>query len=437
MLRRVHPASSLLGHYELGRCIGEGSFGAVYEARHIAIEGRFAIKLLRAEYCSDQQQINRLFDEARAANRIGHQGIVQVLHCDFHEGIPYLVMEYIDGQTLERRLAEAPMAWSEAICLAYQLSGALQAAHAQGVIHRDLKPSNIILLTDPFALDGVRTKIVDFGIAKIPRPHPRALQTQVGTVLGTPAYMSPEQCQAQPADGKTDVYSLGIILYEMLAGALPFQHSELGPYILAHCSAPPPPLADRVPAAPARLRELAHEMLAKSPMHRPDMAAVANALGKLRQAHAGASALPAAVSAQARSFIPPVMLNNAPTEVIATSSRRPANWRRHSLPLVAMVLLGSAIWLWTAGRPNRNAPQPVSNAQPAPSWPTSEKNISELSRSTPGAPTDTQSIPSTSESASKTMIENPQKTYEDIMPIEEYMNLNKPRKKAQKRRKDK
>jgi len=254
--------------------------GVVYEAIDEQIGRRVAIKRLHGEYSRQSDILQRFFNEARAVNLIAHPGIVQVSELATDAaGLAYLVMEYLAGQTLSQRLASSGGRLSEAAALRIvaQIASALSAAHEHGIVHRDLKPSNIMLITDPAMPDGERVKLLDFGIAKL--GVGRASQpsrTRTGIILGTPAYMSPEQCLGVAAlDGQADVYSLGILAYEMLAGQPPFSAEHDLLYLQMHLTTLAPLLRGRAPAVSPAVESLVDRMLRKEAAARPTMAAVA------------------------------------------------------------------------------------------------------------------------------------------------------------------
>jgi serine/threonine protein kinase len=213
------------GKYELRRLLGAGSMGAVYEVRHVDLGKRLAIKLIRPEFCESTEIVARFRREARAASAVESDYIVQILDFGRDEALGlYMVLEYLEGEDLEARLVrEKWIEAREAATLGLQVARGLAKAHAAGIIHRDLKPANVFLTRRD---DGsVLAKILDFGISKIEPASsrggdaPEATLTAYGTTLGTPQYMSPEQCEGKVAlDGRTDVWALCAVLYEMLAG---------------------------------------------------------------------------------------------------------------------------------------------------------------------------------------------------------------------------
>src|SRR5258708_15412515 len=223
------PSDPLLGQtlaakYGVEKLIKRGGMGAVYQGKHVLMDKTVAIKVLRPALAVDDDVVARCSREAKAASRISHPHAVSVT--DFGEsenGVVFLVMEYLDGRTLKEIIkSEGPMPLDRVVEIVRQVAGALDAAHQQGVVHRDLKSDNIMLSQTN---GGDWAKVLDFGIAKIQqlegvRDHDI---TAANLVIGTPQYMSPEQCsQTSPIDARSDVYSLGVIVYEMLAGRVPF-----------------------------------------------------------------------------------------------------------------------------------------------------------------------------------------------------------------------
>ncbi len=273
-----------IGSYRILRKIGEGGMGVVYEGLREDIGSRAAIKVLRAEFAMKTELAARFFNEARAANLIEHPGIVKIFdYGQLPSGAAYLAMEYLAGESLHTRLTrEARLSETNTIRIGRQVAMALTAAHAKKVIHRDLKPENVILVPDIEAPSGERAKILDFGIAKLAREHTGAVTTDTSVVMGTPIYMSPEQCKGGKTVGdRADVYALGVMLFEMLSGRTPFIAEEPGEYIGMHLFKDPPPIGSLVENLLPKLRLLVDSMLIKDPQKRPAMAAVAMVLRDL------------------------------------------------------------------------------------------------------------------------------------------------------------
>ena len=274
MLKRLDDpllGQTLAGKYKIEKLIKTGGMGSVYRGRHVLMDKTVAIKVLRPSLAGDDAVVARFSREAKAASKISHPHAVSVT--DFGEaenGVVFLVMEYLDGRTLKEAIVkEGPLSVGRAVEIVRQVAGALDAAHGQGVIHRDLKSENIMLVShngDEWA------KVLDFGIAKILQPVGSAADaeiTQANLVVGTPQYMSPEQCsQSGALDARSDVYSLGIIVHEMLTGKLPFTGESATVVMMKQVQdAPPSVLASR-PQLPAAVDQVIKRALAKQPIDR-------------------------------------------------------------------------------------------------------------------------------------------------------------------------
>lgn len=273
------------GKYRLEERLGGGGMGTVYRATHLLIERPVAVKVLGQRFIGDQTAQQRFRREARASGRMRHPNAVMVN--DFgatEDGWLYIVMELLEGQTLRDLLArEAPLDPARAVSLMLQACAAVAAAHESGLIHRDLKPANIFIEQRPNLAAVV--KVLDFGVAKFAVEElddDYQTLTQVGAIIGTPRYMSPEQCTgAAPLTPASDVYSLGIILYEMLTGAVPFSADTPLAVALKQVSQPPRAPSEIVAATPAELERVVLHALAKDPRARP-----ANADEFRRELHA-------------------------------------------------------------------------------------------------------------------------------------------------------
>jgi serine/threonine protein kinase len=251
--------------------------GTVYRARHLLIDRPVAVKVLNQRFVEDEAARTRFRREARAAGRLQHANAVTVT--DFgesHDGYVYLVMELLEGRTLREVLAkEAPLDPARAVSLMMQISAAVAAAHEAGIIHRDLKPANIFIVQR--AEVPAVVKVLDFGIAKLAadalEEDDHLTLTQVGAMIGTPRYMSPEQCDGAELTPAADVYSLGCILYEMLTGTVPFSGSTPLAIAMKHTSESPRNLREFVSSIPPALEKVVLHTLEKSPPDRPANAA--------------------------------------------------------------------------------------------------------------------------------------------------------------------
>lgn len=292
----MSPPPTQIGPYRIARRLGQGGMGAVYEAIQEPIERRVALKVLLPQHAESEDALNRFFNEARSVNRIEHPSIVQV--SDYGrapDGTAYLVMEYLRGESLAERIEQLNTAgrrlpWTDAAHIAAQIADALTAAHEKSIVHRDLKPGNVMLVRDPAVPGGERAKILDFGIAKLTQEQGKG--TATNALMGTPQYMSPEQCRgAGGVDGKTDVYALGIMLYEMIAGRPPFLGDNAIEYIGQHVYKDPPSLYEFEPKAHPPLVTLIHRLLVKDKAVRPAMCEVGSELSRLVSSALGAKPL--------------------------------------------------------------------------------------------------------------------------------------------------
>lgn len=274
-------AGDVVGEYVIERRLGQGSFGDVYAAEHPVIGKRAAVKILHARFSGEPQVVSRFVSEARAVNRIRHRNIIDIFAFGQRDdGQPYFMMELLDGETLgdlmERRGA---LGVGEVCSILRGVADALDAAHAEQITHRDLKPDNVFLALER---DGtVVAKLLDFGIAKLVDDDSVQHQTSTGMALGTPLYMSPEQCRNRAVDHRADIYSLGVVAFQMLTGVIPFTGESVVDVLYHHIATPPPDLSD-VSSLPATLDAPVRAMLAKQPSQRP--ASAGEALDRLASA---------------------------------------------------------------------------------------------------------------------------------------------------------
>ncbi len=268
----VRVLGERFGSFKALARLGEGSMGEVYLAEHQRIARRAAIKVLSPERTRDADAVRRLFVEARAASMIRHPGIVEIYDCDVHRnGRAYIVMEYLEGETLAKRLERAgAFTWPVACRIARRVSDAIGAAHRAGIVHRDVKPDNVLLLSDADWPTASDVKVLDFGLAKLLAGNFVGVAGTVeGSLVGSPTYMSPEQCRGEPADHRCDIYALGCVLFELVAGRPPFIDTRVRDVLEAHIVRQPPQLASLAPDVPAWLLRLIARMLAKDPQQRP------------------------------------------------------------------------------------------------------------------------------------------------------------------------
>jgi serine/threonine-protein kinase len=272
-----------IGEYVLHRRIGRGGMGVVYSAEHPLIGKRVAVKLLAPGVGDDEMHVQRFVDEARAVNRIHHPNIVDIFGFgELPSGHHYYVMELLDGRTLKQRLKQPPRpSLVEGLRVIVDVCEALVAAHDAGIIHRDLKPENIFLHR---VGGGELTKLLDFGLAKLVDVEPGRHQTAHGKAIGTPWYMSPEQCAGEAVTASADVYAIGCILYELATGQVPFPRDLPMAAIAAHLGVAPRPPRELC-AIPPALDALILECLAKKPVGRPrDVATVRDRLRTIMSA---------------------------------------------------------------------------------------------------------------------------------------------------------
>jgi serine/threonine-protein kinase len=258
---------TLLGHrFEIDRFLGEGGMGTVYAGLDRSTGGAVAIKVVQASSRQQLAALERFLREARSAAAVDHPAVVRMLHVDVSDGMLYQVQELVLGETLERWIrARADWTIGAAARIASVLSSALAAAHAQGVVHRDVKPANIMLTQEEPGL-----KLLDFGISKLYQDEEWAAgATLPGTVLGTPAYMSPEQIGGSASSDRMDVYAVGVILFTLLTGRHPFDDDPSRDMMGHHLMSTPPEVASIEPRVPPALSHLVEACLAKNPDHRP------------------------------------------------------------------------------------------------------------------------------------------------------------------------
>ena len=267
-------AGTRVGEYDIEAKIGEGAMGTVYRAVHPAIGKRVAIKVMTPKLFDEPESVKRFVAEARAVAAIRHPGIVDIFGFGrLPDGRTYLVMEWLDGSTLGDRLQKGPLPFEEACDFLRQIARALEAAHGKGIVHRDLKPDNVFIhhIED----EKPQCKLLDFGLAKVTNKEDGLVaKTRTGQLLGTPLYMSPEQCKSKGVDHRTDIYALGCIAYEILCGRVPFDCDNVAELISAHLVGEAPRPSTLKPDLAPELDRLLFAMIAKDPDQRPTLAEV-------------------------------------------------------------------------------------------------------------------------------------------------------------------
>src|SRR3989449_11463143 len=261
-----------IGHYKISEPIGTGGMGEVYLATDITAGREAALKLLPTRFTGDAERLKRFQQEAHAVVALNHPNILTVYEIGEDHSTHYIASELIEGDTLRQRLLRGRMEFSEAVDVAIQVASALAAAHEAGIVHRDINPGNIMLRRDGYV------KVLDFGIAKLAEqeappamPKDEALllvETKMGLILGTVPYMSPEQACADPVDKRTDIWSLGAVLYEMVTGHAPFTGDTPKEVMAAILATEPPPLSNYMVQAPGELQQIVSKALRKDPDQR-------------------------------------------------------------------------------------------------------------------------------------------------------------------------
>ena len=333
-----------LGPYRLDAKLGEGGMGEVWLATEVRLGRKVAVKLLPGDLTHDPSRVARFEQEARAASALSHPNVCTILALgETAEGQRYIAMEYVEGATLRTRLASSPLRLRDSLDIAIQIAASLAAAHAAGIVHRDLKPENVIVRPDGFV------KVLDFGLAKLVAPSEAlgaqatqtAYRTDPGTAVGTLAYMSPEQARGQAVDARTDIWSLGCVLYEMVAGRSPFAARSSSDTLAAILEHEPAPLARFEPQVPAELQRIVGKALRKDPGERYQVVAdMLLDLKALREALSG--------------------LSTVATPAAGTLGR--TTWTRPAAMaaagIVVVVGLGAAgFWWWNRG-PQRSESSP-------------------------------------------------------------------------------
>jgi serine/threonine protein kinase len=315
---------SWLAHYRVLRRLGQGGMGMVFEGEDVYLRRRVALKVLKPSLAQDAAARQRFLREAQAAAALRHDHVVTIYQVGEADGpagrVPFLAMELLEGASLETTLTQRPLALAEAVRIGREVAEGLAAAHKAGLIHRDIKPDNIWLESEPGALaTGGRVKLLDFGLARVV-PLETHL-TERGVVVGTPAYMAPEQAAGQEVDGRADLFSLGCVLYRLCTGRLPFAGGDVMAVLTALATQEPVPVRQLNPAVPPALADLIHRLLARAPAGRP----------------ASARQVVALLDGAARQL--------AETASLPPSRPRPRSWLRVWFPAAALVAVAALVVL--------------------------------------------------------------------------------------------
>ena len=345
-----------LGRYEIRAHIGTGGMGEIYLAQDVELERILALKILPAEFASDPSRMRRFIQEARAASGLNHPNILTIYEIN-HEGTtPFIATEFIDGLTLRKRIKGGAVPLMEALDTAIQIASALDAAHRAGIVHRDVKPENVMLRKDGYV------KVLDFGLARPTERHEvgteaaTLVNTEIGMIVGTASYMSPEQARGQRVDARSDIFSLGMVIYEMLAGRSPFIGATNSDIVASILKEDPPRLTDLSPDTPSALERIVNRALTKDKNERyQSVAELLSDLKQLKQnldfeiqkdsseranSEVGGGAVTAAMPARAfTADHPPAKSTSESTiaPVLVTRRHRARNAILIALPVIALV----------------------------------------------------------------------------------------------------
>lgn len=330
----------IAGRYRVDAVIGIGGFGAVYRCTQLNMQQTVAVKVLRPEHLASVEHVKRFSREAQAVSRLKHPNTIHTFDFGTHtDGALYLAMEFLEGATLADRLDQTrSIYWETAVQIAVQICHSLTEAHAQGLVHRDLKPENIMLM--PVAGDPNFVKVLDFGIAKAqkdPKSPNQSNLTESGMIMGTPTYMSPEQAKGDPIDGRSDIYALGVMLYEMLTGKPPFDDETAMKILVAHINQTPAAFhrAGTVDDVPVDVERVVLQCLEKDPARRPQTTVqlVDRLVTALRRGREPSGVRPVDLGETARTPAPPVEPQGRPPTPVAGEVPHMASPAREPAPL--------------------------------------------------------------------------------------------------------
>jgi hypothetical protein len=360
---KVAPAMSLtagssVGRYLIHGLLGSGGMGEVYKASDSVLGRSVALKVLRPELSGDPERLSRFLHEARAASALNHPNILTIHEVGDHDRSRYLVSEFVEGETLRERLARGPLTLREILDIAIQAASALSAAHAASIVHRDIKPDNLMLRPDGYV------KVLDFGVATFARSKAPAdaemtvapqVETGEGMIVGTIAYMSPEQARGLPVDGRSDCYSLGVVLYELVTGRAPFTAPTTTDLLVAILEREPPPLRSGARGLPPQLEWIIEKSLEKDPNLRyQTIADLRVDLQRLKAAlESGRLAAASADASRAVDAVVERDLTDDSPEVVALSG---VSWASTATAIAATVLIGVAMSYYHLARPGAELP---------------------------------------------------------------------------------
>jgi serine/threonine-protein kinase len=371
---------TIIGGHRIVRALGQGGMGAVYLAEHALLGRRAAVKVILPSLSSRPEMVTRFFNEARAATTIAAPGIVQIYDFGYHDdGSAFIVMELLEGEPLDKRLERlGRLPAVDALRIARQIATTLAAAHARGIVHRDLKPENVFLVRDNEVAGGERVKLLDFGIAKLTGDeHAATSKTQTGAIMGTPLYMSPEQCRgAGEVDHRSDIYALGCMLYHLLVGRPPFVGVGLGEILAMQLYETATPPSVVLPFLGGALDTLVMRCLAKAPGERyADMNAVAAEIER-RLGTPSMLTPPGGVDIASLSHRwqvatvmsrTPTTLGGAAGAAPATPPPKPPRWQQAAIiGVLALAATGAALFAMSASRAPADAAAPASEPATTP-----------------------------------------------------------------------
>jgi eukaryotic-like serine/threonine-protein kinase len=341
---------TVAGRYRVLKKLGEGGMGTVYLSEHVTIEKKVALKVLLHDYARKQDLKERFLQEAKAAAKIGHENIVDITDFgDTPDGSVFFAMEYLEGVDLSQLIhRQGPVSWSRAKPILLQICRALGAAHAKGIIHRDMKPENIYLIEREGRADFV--KVLDFGIAKMSMENGESRLTRTGMIFGTPEYMSPEQAQGNKPDHRVDIYAVGVIMYEMLTGHVPFKADTFMGILTKHIfeQPVPPSMANPEMAIPNEAETIALKALSKERDERfqsmAEMAAaIGQASGRMTRPTGGDHPIPPRILAASPSTALPMVATPAPSATEIPDVLPTGRGKMVAVVIICALIIGAAV----------------------------------------------------------------------------------------------